>query len=74
MFLDLSQFDCNISFGFSRPDIGQIIMDKLKDELAKSSALPVGKVFDKNNSPNIFMVNLMKIYNKEQHMFFSEMH
>ena len=43
MFSDLSQFECNISFGFCRPHIGQIIMDKLKDELAKSTALPVGK-------------------------------
>ena len=43
MFLDLSQFECNFSFGFCRPHIGQIIMDKLKDELAKSTALPVGK-------------------------------
>ena len=42
-FLDLSQFECNISFGLCRPDIGQIIMDKLKDELPKSTALPVGK-------------------------------
>ena len=37
------ELECNISFGFCRPDIGHIIMDKLKDELAKSTALPVGK-------------------------------
>ena len=43
MFSDLSQFECNISYGFCRPDIGQIIMDKLNEELAKSTALPVGK-------------------------------
>ena len=43
LFDQFDQFKCNISFGFCRPDIGHIIMDKLKDELAKSTAQPVGK-------------------------------